>query len=106
MRFDVERSRIDGAVRVSVRGELDLETGPRVQEALLHAEREAPRRIVLDLTGVTFFDSTGLQIILDAEVRARDAAYAFVVAPGGGEVLRVLELAEVRGRLELEEPAA
>lgn len=106
MRFSVERSHADGAVRVSVRGELDLMTGPRVHEELLRAEREAPQRIVLDLTGVTFFDSTGLQIILDAEVRARDAAYTFAVAPGSGEVLRVLELAEVRGRLELEEPAA
>jgi len=106
MKFSVERNRADGSVRVSVRGELDLDTGPRVHEELLLAEREAPSRLVLDLTGVTFFDSTGLQIILDAEVRARSAAYAFVVAPGSGEVLRVLELAEVRGRLELEEPAA
>ncbi|CAA9507624.1 MAG: hypothetical protein AVDCRST_MAG30-2293 [uncultured Solirubrobacteraceae bacterium] len=106
MRVAVERSHIDGVVRVSVRGELDIVSGPRVQEELLRAEREAPRRVVLDLTGVTFFDSTGLQIILDAEVRAREAAYTFAVAPGGGEVLRVLELAEVRGRLDLEEPAA
>ena len=106
MRFGVERSRIEDAVRVSVRGELDLQTGPRVQEELLRAEQDAARRIVLDLTGVTFFDSTGLQIILDAEVRARTAPYEFAVAPGSGEVLRVLELAEVRGRLELEEPAA
>lgn len=106
MTFAVERIRTDGCVRVSVRGELDLETGPRVQEELSRAEREASRRLVLDLTGVTFFDSTGLQIVLDAEVRARTASYAFAVAVGHGEVLRVLELAEVRGRLELEEPAA
>ena len=103
MRFAVEPSRNGGSVRISVHGELDLRTGPRVLAELERAEREPPEKIVLDLTGVTFFDSTGLQIVLDADHRAREGGWSFAVAAGGdGEALRVLELARVEGRLVLE----
>ncbi len=105
MRFAVEPSRNGGSVRIAVRGELDLHTGPRVQAALVRAERESPEKLVLDLMEVTFFDSTGLQILLDADYRARAGGYAFTVAAGGdSEVVRVLELARVGGRLTLEGP--
>ena len=59
--------------------------------------------LVLDLRDVTFFDSTGLQLVLDADVRAREEGRTFIVALGDGEPRRVLELAEVADRLNLEE---
>ena len=102
--FSIERQPEDDRVRVIVRGELDVETGPRVEEELLAVEAGAPQTLLLDLTDVSFFDSTGLQIVLDAEVRAREQSRAFVVLPGDGEPRRVLELAEVADRLTLEEP--
>ena len=59
--------------------------------------------LVLDLREVSFFDSTGLQLVLDADVRAREEGRRFVVLPGDGEPMRILELAEVADRLQLEE---
>ena len=59
--------------------------------------------LVLDLREVSFFDSTGLQLVLDADVRAREEGRRFVVLPGDGEPRRILELAEVADRLQLEE---
>jgi anti-anti-sigma factor len=103
--FEVERIDTEGEVRILVRGELDLDSGARVQDALERAERDRPPLVVLDLTQVTFFDSTGLQTVLDADVRARDDGRRFVLAPGDGEPLRVLRLAEVIDRLTLEDPA-
>jgi anti-sigma B factor antagonist len=102
--FHVERQSEDHTVRVIVHGEVDVATGPRLAEEVRAAESAEPERLVIDLREVTFFDSTGLQIILDAEVRARNAPWALVVAPGQGEPRRILELAEVLGRLQLEEP--
>lgn len=104
MAFQVERRASGKVVCVVVHGELDVDTGARVQDELLSAERERPERVVLDLTGVTFFDSTGLQIVLDADVRAREADHAFAIVTGEGEPLRVLRLAEVTDRLTIEEP--
>lgn len=100
--FAVERQLSEDAVTIVVRGELDVETGPRLEEELRRAEADRPDRLVLDLREVTFFDSTGLQIVLDADVRAREEGREFVVLPGDGEPLRVLELAEVADRLQLE----
>jgi anti-anti-sigma factor len=102
--FTIERQVEEDRVRVTVHGELDVETGPRLAEELFAIEGRAPATLVLDLSDVSFFDSTGLQIVLDAEVRAREQERTFVVLPGEGEPRRVLELAEVADRLTLEEP--
>jgi len=101
--FTVERQVSDGTARIIVRGELDMETGPRLDEEIRGVEAEGPAVLVLDLRGVSFFDSTGLQLVLDADVRAREEGRRFVVLPGDGEPLRVLELADVADRLQLEE---
>jgi anti-anti-sigma factor len=102
--FAIERQLENDLARIVVRGELDVETGPRLQEELRAAEAAAPATLVLDLRAVSFFDSTGLQIVLDADVRAREEGRTFVVAPGDGEPRRILELAEVASRLTLEAP--
>jgi anti-anti-sigma factor len=101
--FKVERQQSNGTVRVLIRGELDMETGPRAEEELRRAEEDRPPVLVLDLREVTFFDSTGLQLVLDADVRAREEGRSFIVLAGDGEPRRVLELAEVTDRLNLEE---
>ena len=101
--FKVERQQSNGHLRIVIRGELDMETGPRAEEELRRAEDDKPPVIVLDLREVTFFDSTGLQIVLDADVRAREEGRTFIVAPGDGEPRRILELAEVTDRLNLED---
>jgi len=67
MGFAVRATRDDSTARVDVSGELDLTTGERLERALLAAEADAPPEIVLDLARVTFFDSSGLQILLDAD---------------------------------------
>jgi anti-sigma B factor antagonist len=49
-------------------GELDLFTAPYVQEVLTEAIKNIPERpIVLDLTGVTFIDTSGLDALLGAQ---------------------------------------
>jgi anti-sigma B factor antagonist len=101
--FSVARHDEADAVRLVVEGELDMDTGPRLREEIDRAHAAAPARLVLDLRGVTFFDSTGLQIVLDAEVRCREAGRDLLVLPGAGEARRVLELADVTDRLGIEE---
>jgi anti-anti-sigma factor len=101
--FTVERQVSADTARIVVRGELDMETGPRLEEEIRRAEAESPALLVLDLREVSFFDSTGLQLVLDADVRAREEGRRFVVLPGEGEPMRILELAEVADRLQLKE---
>ena len=86
-------------VRIVVRGEVDMTSGGQLERALLDAEERPPATLRLDLTGVEFLDSTGLQLVLDADVRAREAGRRFVVVAGEGEAARVFALAQVADRL-------
>ena len=98
MPLDIEPRDEPDRVHLVVSGEVDLTTGSKLEQALLRAEDRA-RSVVLDLSAVDFFDSTGLQILLDADVRARQNGHRLVVVPGTGEAARVLELTQVADRL-------
>lgn len=50
----------DGVATVTVQGEIDLSTVDTFSEHLGGIARQNPRRLVINLTGVEFLDSTGL----------------------------------------------
>lgn len=85
--------------RVLVAGELDLATSPRLDKALTNALTDADD-VVLDLSKVTFIDSTGLSAIL-ADVSASQLggsrlAISSTLAP---QPRRLFELAGMDGAL-------
>jgi anti-anti-sigma factor len=80
-----------GYERVSAVGEIDLATGPRLADALRAAQARAPR-VVLDLSGATFIDASGVRILLAADLRARTKAGTFAIARPTSPVERVLQL--------------
>lgn len=59
--FGVAHRRTGKMVVVEVVGELDMFTAPRLRDALalLVDGQDSPERLVIDLAGVTFMDSTG-----------------------------------------------
>ena len=78
---------------IAVTGELDIATAPQLCVEL-DAVRSARRpRVLVDLTGLTFCDSTGLRALMGAarEVRAHGGQFAIVCPPSGG-VARLLEI--------------
>ena len=88
------------AAWVRVTGELDIATAPQLAEMLDRAE-ESSQRVVLDLRPVTFMDSAGVHVILDANVRARAAGRRLVLVRGPCQVDRVLELSKASDALEI-----
>ncbi|MCG8916594.1 STAS domain-containing protein [Actinokineospora sp. PR83] len=75
-----------GRVVVRVSGEIDMATAPVLAEALDRAFTGGDRaRVVVDLTGVSFFASSGLALLARTSARARDTGtdVVVVVAPGG-----------------------
>lgn len=89
----------DGAARIRLQGELDIATAPRADEELRRAEAERPSRIAVDLSGLTFMDSTGLRLVVAAEQRAHEAGRELVVVRGPDAVQRVFQLTGVDERL-------
>jgi anti-anti-sigma factor len=101
MAIRIERHDDPAGIRLVVHGDVDMTTGGRLESEVVRCERERPSTLTLDLCDVAFFDSTGLQILLDADVRAREDGRRVVVVAGDGEAARVLALAEVADRLNL-----
>ncbi|HEY2074228.1 MAG TPA: STAS domain-containing protein [Gaiellaceae bacterium] len=81
----------DGRVVVHLVGELDLYNAHQVREALLACCDEEPGRLVVDLAGVEFIDSTALGVLVEARTRMADRQ-AFVLAAPGAETQRALEV--------------
>jgi anti-anti-sigma factor len=69
---------------LTVRGEIDIATAPRLQTALDQAIRESAGPFVLDLCEPQFLDSSGLGLLLRARAAlARDARPLAIVCPPG-----------------------
>ena len=84
----------DGSTRVAAHGELDLSSVDVLRGALDEAVRLGGREIVLDLSGLTFIDSTGLHLLIERDAAACRAGYAFAVAVDGSvSVRRILQVA-------------
>jgi len=92
LQIDVEHpSR--GLIVVSPSGELDLSNGSALEEAITEARDKGPESLVLDLTGLTFMDSSGLRILIDTWNESKLAERALtLVVPKEGLVRRVLEV--------------
>ncbi|CAN5527099.1 anti-sigma factor antagonist BldG [soil metagenome] len=79
---------------VVVTGEVDVATAPRLREQLVGLVTEGNHRIVVDLEGVDFLDSTGLGVLVGAlkRVRTHDGELALVCTQS-----RILKVFEITG---------
>ncbi|CAA9486762.1 MAG: hypothetical protein AVDCRST_MAG67-2181 [uncultured Solirubrobacteraceae bacterium] len=90
----------EGAVHsICLFGELDLANADAVQDELVRAEAGDADSILLDLSGVTFIDSTGIRLLVSAAARSRADADRFVLLRGGAAVQRVLQLTGLEDQL-------
>jgi anti-sigma B factor antagonist len=79
-------------VVVAVSGEVDMATGPALRDNLLSVLADGTPRIVLDLSGVTFMDSSGLGALLGSQRRARLLDGEIRLGAPSDRVLEILRL--------------
>jgi anti-anti-sigma factor len=77
---------------VRVEGEIDLDSAGELSEAAISAMQEIGPSIVLDMSGVTFMDSTGLKVLLAVHKRAELAGGRLVLAAPTRSVNRVVSI--------------
>jgi len=99
--LDVSSEDRNGLVHVALAGELDLSTVAKVQEELRRVEANAPATVVVDLSKLTFLDSTGLRCIVTADERARAEGRRIVIVRGPDAVQRVFTITKLDDRLEM-----
>ena len=104
--LEVESVEERGLVKLLLRGELDLSTASKAEEELRRAEADGPDLLVLDLSGLTFLDSTGLRLIVTADHRAREQGRRVAVVKGPETVQRVFSITRLDERLDMLEKDA
>jgi anti-anti-sigma factor len=91
------------AARIVVGGEIDLATGPALRDALAEQMGHG-QAVVLDLSGVTFIDSSGLAVLIEAVTAAKVDGWSLgVVSNLPPAVRRLLELTGLEAVLPLVE---
>ncbi|MFF8835766.1 STAS domain-containing protein [Streptomyces sp. NPDC015130] len=85
---------IAGGTFVSVHGELDIESATRLRTALMEALEtcEDGGGLTLDLSEVAFCDSTGLNALLRARLRAHSEHRSLTITAASPQVARLLEM--------------
>ena len=92
MKFQV---REEGDTRiVALEGDIDLEFSGDVREVLLDSLSKA-RKVVVEMSGVSLIDSSGVASLLEGVQTARKRGKEFVLAAVGESVMRVLKLARL-----------
>jgi anti-sigma B factor antagonist len=104
--LDVRTEDRNGLVHVALVGELDLSSVAKVQEELRRIETSAPATLVVDLSKLTFLDSTGLRCIVTADERARAEGRRIVIVRGPDAVQRVFAITRLDDRLEMVDDVA
>jgi anti-sigma B factor antagonist len=90
-----------GTTTVALTGEIDVLTVDQVRAALEEALAGRPREIVVDMSELTFIDSTGLGALIFGFQRARDAHIRFRLARPNPTVHQILLLSGLLEVVEL-----
>ena len=88
----IRTRRVTDGVRLALFGELDLHSMALLEQQLSEAERNGARRIAVDLSSLSFIDSSGLHVLLKAQRRSLEAGRTLSLVPGPPAVHRLFEL--------------
>jgi anti-anti-sigma factor len=91
------------AHRVAAVGELDIASVETLDKAVRDIEDNG-QMIILDLSGLSFIDSTGLRLVIDLNERYGGEVDRLRVVAGSPAVERLLDIAGLRDRLPLITP--
>jgi anti-sigma B factor antagonist len=91
---------------IALRGELDLANAPTAEAALDDALSTTEARVIVDLSGLEFIDSTGIALLVAALARNHGKPRLGFVPSKSPAVTRVLELTGLAERLPLADSRA
>ena len=94
MNLDLETSKHGEASVVSLRGEIDVYTAPRLRQALIDLVEGGAKDIVVDMDRVDFLDSTGLGVLVGGlkRVKSNEGEMKLVVTQD-----RIMKIFDITG---------
>jgi anti-sigma B factor antagonist len=99
--FDIEESGAGESRVLTVRGELDLETSPALRQHLHRAIDSGQREVTVDVSGLTFLDSTAISVLVDGQKQLRRIDGRLILRDPTSRTRRILEIAGLLEFFEL-----
>ena len=80
---------------IPLEGEIDLHVSPRIANTLNAALKEQPRNLIVDLSRVSYIDSSGLAVLIEAMQNAERYGGKFALAALQENVKPIFEIARL-----------
>ncbi|GAA4181019.1 STAS domain-containing protein [Streptosporangium oxazolinicum] len=101
-RLDLSVRRHEGASVIVLAGELDKLSSPRFRDVMVTQLDDGVCHLVLDVTGLSFCDSTGLWTMLELRRRVGAAGGRLRLAGAHGVLERILTITGLAGAFSLD----
>ncbi len=101
MKLRLARHALGDAVVVAVAGELDLFTAPFLRDEVRDAIKQDSARLVLDLQQLSFMDSSGLSVLIEAWRLATSEGGGVSLAAPQAPVARILRTTGLDRRIKV-----
>jgi anti-sigma B factor antagonist len=98
--------RCDDHALVSVEGDVDMNSAPRLQQCLMHLLERSEPRLLVDLSGVTFIDCFATRLLAETCRRAEGRPCSIQIVALSKPVERLAELTGLAGELPVARPFA
>jgi anti-sigma B factor antagonist len=97
--FEMESAHDGETGRLTLAGELDIATVPRVEEAVEAILRQGTRQLTVDLSGLGFVDSSGLRLFIVLQQRAGSEGWKLALVKPQPQALKVFSVSGVESSL-------
>jgi anti-sigma B factor antagonist len=101
MKLRLARHSLSGAVVVAVEGELDLFTAPVLRDEVRDAIKQDGPTLVFDLASLSFMDSSGLSVLIEAWRLATSQGGGVCLAAPQDPVARILRTTGLDRRIKV-----
>lgn len=91
LRVETRKPR-EGVAVIALSGEVDVYTSPRVKQEIVDLLNAGTTKLVVDLSGVEYLDSTGLGVLIGGLKRARERDGDLKLVCDNLRILRIFEI--------------
>ena len=103
--FSIGKAHVPGRVVVTVRGELDAASAPRLKDALQNLGRKDDHDVVVDVEGLTFIDSSGVYVLIQALKRMSTEGRQLTLRGGDCRAYKVLDVCRLTSVFDIPDTA-
>ncbi|NMF25053.1 STAS domain-containing protein [Olsenella umbonata] len=100
--MEILTTKAENGRKVQVAGEVDVSNASKLRDAIDELLAKGVPSVDVDLSQVSYIDSTGIGVLVGAVHRAHDAGLSLVVSNPQRNVARVLDMLGVSGELGIE----